>query len=73
MKIIEKSESEYILFEENNKIYFDVNCGTIASFGVTVEISKETIEEIKKDPSFLKNLAAEMRYDPEKYIKLKKV
>jgi hypothetical protein len=64
MKILEKKDWDYILYEEENDIYIEVLCGTVGVFEVKVKLSENDKNTMKKDPDFINKLAEEIRLDP---------
>jgi hypothetical protein len=70
MKILEKKEWDFMLYEEGENTYLEVVCGTSAIFEVKVKLSGEEVNRISKEPAFIKVLAEEIRNDPEKYTEV---
>jgi hypothetical protein len=67
MKVIAQRNWDYTAYDKNGKIYLEVLCGTSAMFNVTIELTNEQVEEMKKDTTSLEKISQKVRDDPDKY------
>ena len=67
MKVISKKDWNYVIFEENNKKYISVVCGTSAIFEVKLELSEVEIGMLESNMSYFDELAEKVRSNPGEY------
>ena len=67
MKIIEKVNWGYILFETEEGIFLSVVCGTVGMFDTVIHLTDEEIQNHQSIPDFVKKLADKICSNPQAY------
>ncbi len=67
MKILEKVNWGYILFETEDGIFLSVVCGTVGIFQTVICLNKEEVQSYNREPDFVKKLADKICSNPHAY------
>lgn len=67
MKVLERVNWGYILFETDDGIYLDVVCGTVAIFDLIIKLTDNEIQKYHSDVLFIKSLADDICSNPHAY------
>jgi hypothetical protein len=67
MKILEKVNWGYILFETEEGIFLSVVCGTVGLFETVIRLTDEEVQSYNSIPDFIKNLADKVCSNPHVY------
>jgi len=67
MKILEKVNWAYILFESDEGIFLSVVCGSVGIFETVIRLTDEEVQSYRGTPDFIKTLADKVCSNPHAY------
>lgn len=67
MKVLEKVNWGYILFETEDGTFLRVVCGTVGIFELVIKLTDDEINSYHTIPDFIKNLADTISSNPQSY------
>lgn len=67
MKILEKVNWGYILFETEEGIFLSVVCGSVGIFETVIRLTDEEVQSYNSIPDFIKDLADKVCSNPNAY------
>lgn len=65
MKLISQEAWSYLLYQDGERYFLSVLCGSVAMYGVTIELSADEIVKITEGS--ISSLAKEIRNNPQPY------